>query len=378
MTDDEAFAAGIAAHALLPVADQTLIEYQVRVARACGAGHIVVLVDRIPAPLVAAFDRLRAEGINVDIARSASEAADRIHPDEQLLVMAAGVVASRNIVASLSQQTPPTLLTIRDGDGTRHFERIDGLDRWAGLALLNGKLLRETAAMLGDWTLGPTLLRTALQAGAERMAFEGSGLALVRNAQDAQNIANALARGNGSGGVGFWQSHIVDPVVRWLLPNLVHPRVSLNLVSVLPLALMGAALVAGVLGWIPASFGLFLLSGFPLAAARIMADIAARPDRVLRWTSEAKSPMLLALLAFAGWTVGPLDLGWGPLVLALWAGIALMLQPRSGEREAWIADADLVALELLMTSLIGQPVLGLMIAVAHAVISQFWLVRRLG
>lgn len=378
MTDDEALFGGMAPNALLPVADQTLIEYQVRVARACGAGHIVVLVDRIPAPLVAAFDRLRAEGINIDIARTAREAADRIHPDEQLLVMAAGIVASRNIVATLSQRAMPTLLAIRDGEGARHFERIDGIDRWAGLALLSGKLLRDTAAMLGDWTLGPTLLRTALQVGVERMAFEGQGLALVRNAQDAQNIANTLARGNDSGGVGFWQSQIVDPVVRWLLPNLVRPKVSLNLVSVLPLALMGAAMVAGALGWIPASFGLFLLCGFPLAAARIMADIAARPDRVLRWTAEAKSPMLLALLAFAGWTAGIPGLGWGPLVLALWAGVALILQPRSGKREAWLADADLIALELLMTSLAGQPVLGLMIAVAHAVISQFWLVRRLG
>lgn len=378
LTDDDAFAAGVTARSLMPVAGQALIEYQVRVARACGAAHIVVLVDRIPAPLVAAFDRLRAEGIDIEIARTASEAADRIHPEEQLLVMGAGVVASREIVAGLSQRTVPTLLTIRDRDGMGHYERIDGLDRWAGLALLSGKLLRDTAAMLGDWTLGPTLLRTALQAGVERMSWDGDGLSLVRNEQDAQDFARALARGNGMGGGGFWQSQIVDPVVRRLLPWLLGPKVSLDLVSALPPCLMAVAMLAGALGWISASFGLLLLSGFPLAAARVMADIAARPDRVLRWTADAKLPILLALLGFAGWALNVPGLGWGPLVLALWAGIALMLQPRSSAREAWIADADLIALELLMSSLIGQPVLGLMIAVAHAVISQFWLVRHPG
>lgn len=376
LTDEDAFAAGGMARALLPLAGQTLIEYQVRVARACGAAHIVVLVERIPAPLVAAFDRLRAEGIDIEIARTASEAADRIHPEEQLLVMGGGVVAGREIVAGLSQRTVPTLLTLRDRDGTGHYERIDGLDRWAGLALLSGKLLRDTAAMLGDWTLGPTLLRTALQAGVERMPADGGVLSLVANEQDAHDFAQALARGNGTHGAGFWQSQIVGPIVQRLLPRLLGPGVSLELVSALPSAMMAAAMLAGVLGWIPASFGLFLLSGFPLAAARVMADIAARPDRVLRWTSEARSPMLLALLGFAGWTLNLPRLGWGPLVLALWAGIALMLQPRSSAREAWIADADLIALELLMCSLIGQPVLGLMIAVAHAVISQFWLVRH--
>lgn len=378
MTDDDAFAAGVPSRALLPVAGQTLVEYQVRVARACGAGHIVVLVDRIPAPLVAAFDRLRADGIAIEIARNASEAADRIHPEEQLLVMGGGIVARRDIVATLSQQTRPTLLTLRDGVGMDHYERIDAEDRWGGLALLSGKLLRDTAAMLGDWTLGPTLLRTALQAGVERLPADGAGLALVRNEQDAQQIAQVLARGNGTTGSGFWQSQIVDPVVRRLLPTLVGPKVSLDLVTLLPLGLMAAAMLAGTLGWIAPSFGLFLLSGFPLAAARTMTDIAARPDRVLRWTADAKLPALLALLGFAGWTLNVPGLGWGPLVLALWAGIALMLQPRSAAREDWIADADLIALELLMSSLIGQPVLGLMIAVAHAVISQFWLVRHPG
>lgn len=376
LTDDDTLAPEAEARTLMPVAGQALIEYQVRIARACGAAHIVVLVDRIPAPLEDAFERLRAEGIDFEIVRNASQAADCIHPDEQLLVIGAGVVAARGIVEALSLRTVPTLLTLHDGDGMSHYERIDANDRWAGLAVLNGKMLRDTAAMLGDWTLGPTLLRMALQAGVERMPSDGIGLALVRNEQEAKSVAHEIVEARGSGAIGFWQSQIVDPVVRRCLPQLLNPKVSLDIVAAVPATLMAAAMLAGALGWIAGSFALFLLAGFPQAAARVLADMAARPDRVLRWTAEARLPLLLALLAFAGWALNVPGLGWGPLVLALWAGIALMLQPRLPAREAWIADADLIAVEVLMCSLIGQPVLGLMIAVGHAVLSQFWLVRQ--
>lgn len=376
LTDDDVLGGGASARTLLPVAGQTLIEYQVRIAHACGAAHIVVLVDRIPGALVSAFDRLRADGMDVDVARDAREAADRIHPDERLLVMAGGVVAGRAIVETLARRSEPTLLTLDDAPETGHFERIDGQDRWGGLALLNGQLLRATAAILGDWTLGPTLLRAALQEGVSRSRHEGGGLALIQNERDAQAIAHVLASGSGSGGMGFWQAQVIDPVVRRILPLLIGRNVRLAPMIALPIVLLGIALLAGGTGWIATSFGLFLVSGYPAAAAKIMADIAARPDRILRAAAEARTPVLLSLLAFAGWSLDLSGLGWGPLALGLWAGVALLLQPKTGTREFWHADADLIALELLVASLIGQPVFGLMVAVGHAVVTQFWLVRR--
>lgn len=378
LVDDDGLIADSPSPGLVPVAGQTLIEYQVRVARACGAGHIVVLVDRIPALLVSAFDRLRADGIDIDIARNANEVADRIHPEEQLIVFASGVVASRLLVMALVQKGVPTLLTLRDTPQTSHFERIDALDRWGGLALLNGKLLRETAAILGDWTLGPTLLRVALQAGAGRLPYEGSGLALVRDEQDAHIVANALANGNGQRVGGFWHSQVVGPVVRLILSRLIGRNVSPDILALLPLGLMGISMLAAATGWLATAFGLFLLAGFPEMAAQIMADIGAQPDKVLRWIAEAQLPILVALLGFAGWSLNVSGLSWGPLVLALWAGVALFLQPRFNEGELWYADADLIAFEMLLASLIGQPVLGLMVAVAHSVLTQFWLVRRSG
>lgn len=378
LTDDDALALEAGARTLLPVAGQSLIEYQVRIARAAGAGHIAILVDRIPAGLVAAFDRLRDDGIDIDIARDAREAADRIHPDERLLVVAGGLVAARGVVDRMAEAPVSTLLTLPDSPESVHFERIDANDRWAGLALLNGQLLRDTAAMLGDWTLGPTLLRAALQAGAARTRHEGGGVALVRNEQDATSIAHFLASGGVEGAEAFWPSQVVEPIVRRLLPKLIGVSVPLQAVLALPLALLGAALVFGALGWEAAGFAAFLVAGFPAAIGKALADIAARPDRPLYWANEAKRPVLLALMMFAGWAVGRSSGGeWGPIALGLWAGVALMLQPSSVQRDWWHADADILAIEMLMCLLIGQPVVGLMIAVGHAVMTQFALVRTL-
>ena len=64
--------------AALPLAGATLLEHQVRRAVRAGAHHIVVLVERLPAPLIAAIDRLRRDGNRVDIARSVADAADQI------------------------------------------------------------------------------------------------------------------------------------------------------------------------------------------------------------------------------------------------------------------------------------------------------------
>ena len=51
--------------ALVPLAGRTLVEYQARCASAIGAAPIVVMVERIPAALNEAFERLRGEGIIV-------------------------------------------------------------------------------------------------------------------------------------------------------------------------------------------------------------------------------------------------------------------------------------------------------------------------
>ena len=64
------------------VAGQPLVEYQLRLAHAAGATHILLYTDRLTADVQTVLTRLERGGIRVDIVQNAADAGDRIHPDE--------------------------------------------------------------------------------------------------------------------------------------------------------------------------------------------------------------------------------------------------------------------------------------------------------
>ena len=156
-----------------------MVERQARRGAAAGADPIVIAVERVPAELLAAVDRLRSQGIDMIVARTAADAADAVDSADRLLLVADGLVASTAHVERLLALDGNTLLTVPDVRVDDRFERIDGHSRWAGLALLDGRLLHETAERLGDWDLQSTLLRRAVQTGARQVAVREIGRAHV-------------------------------------------------------------------------------------------------------------------------------------------------------------------------------------------------------
>ena len=72
--------------ATLPLAGRTVIERQARLAAAAGCNPVIVLVERLPAALSAALQRLRRERVPIEIARSAEEPPSWSIPDRILLV----------------------------------------------------------------------------------------------------------------------------------------------------------------------------------------------------------------------------------------------------------------------------------------------------
>ena len=353
---------------MLPIAGHSLVEYQVRTARAAGAGHIVVLVDQIPAVLVAAFDRLRGDGIDIEIARDTRDAADRIHPEEQLLVFAEGIVADGAMLAALIAAGKRVLVTVPDSEATASYERIDASDRWAGLALLDGQLLRETVAMLGDWTLGPTLLRAALQGGAARMPVP-DGLVLGK-AVDAPS-AGALSRklvavGQASSG-GMISRKLVQPLATRAVPFLFQHALPLDLVAVLPIVMLGASLLLAATGWHGAALAVQFMACFPAAAGSIMAAIGASTSRPLTWYGQGRLAVFCVTILLLGKDQMASGLGWGAIIIALWAMTSLILARRPRDD---LGELELALLLVLIATIAGYPLVGLGLTIAGSIVGE--------
>jgi hypothetical protein len=365
-------AAGAVPAAMLPVAGQTVLEYQIRRARACGGGHIVVLIDQLPAAMVAELDRLRADGIDVDIAREPRDAADRIHPEEQVLLFAPGFVGTQALVETLVARTKPTLVTLPDIPAYSAFERIDGADRWSGVALLNGQLIRQTAAMLGDWSISSTLMRSALQSGAERWRFEQpDDLAIITNAAQAEAVSARLARDCGQKDQSFFADMVTQPLARLVVPQMFKWAVPFDLVAVMPMILSGSALLLALLGWFATAFALFSGAAVAYGIARMLFDVAVRRSKSLTIFERIKPFVFYALLLLLGWAVSRASGDWTSLLLAGWAAsIFLLHPPAAGTASKWHHTPESSAFIMVLALLFAAPVAGLFVILCHGLAGQ--------
>ena len=101
--------------ATLPLAGRTVIERQARLAAAAGAAPVIVVVERMPAALSAAIERLRRDHIPVQIVRSAEEAAEAVDAYDHILLIGDGAIAGRSQLARLAEVEGAAVLTVPDG-----------------------------------------------------------------------------------------------------------------------------------------------------------------------------------------------------------------------------------------------------------------------
>lgn len=353
--------------AVLPVAGRTLIEHQAGLLRGAGADHLVLLVERVPASLAQAVDRMRRDGARIEVARTIADAIDRIHPDERILLVADGAVAAQAAVDALADAHAPAVLALPDTQDHEDFERIDAGERWAGFALLDRATLEATANMLGDWDLSSTLLRRLIQNDAGRIAaLDPTGTGAVAPPVIATGPASVLAIEAGllrraDSDAGNWtERHLHRLIARPLLPQLVSRRIDEGHVA------WGAAAVA----WLAAlagAFDFFWVAAILLPLAAGIASTALRITRI--WGGEAghRLPLLarhiaglLLLLLLAKHLVAETGWGWwtvAALIPASLVGIAALesvaLALRQGPQPRWLASADALAWLAPLFALVG-------------------------
>ena len=368
--------------ALLPLAGRTLVEYQVRCASASGAGPIVVVVERVPQALQDAFERLRLDGIGVIPVSDVSDAVSRFEAGSLILLIGDGVAPPIALVDELAREPESAVATVPDDTEHESFERIDGETRWAGVALVDARLLGSTAAMLGDWDLQSTLLRRAIQEGARRVtALEAGGEPLlVNNPDELRDFQQHLVRAS-RGPRHDWVSRYLLPPVEDLATE------QLMETPVRPSWLMWAAAgltVAGAIcfsrGWLGAGLVLLLLST-PLDLISVrLATLRLRPLPQKMWSRLALWPAGgLALIGIGLWETRH-GAGWGALVTSAAAcafGEAMRLEkaamPAGGD--LWLLSRRNTIVLAVPFALAGKWTAFLVVVLLYAAVS-FFIVQR--
>lgn len=370
--------------ATLPLAGRTLVERQARLATSAGANPIIVLVERLPADLLAALDRVRREGITLVVARSAAEAADSIHPDDDILLMADGLVATEAHLQRLLSIGGSALLTVPDMRVDDRFERIDAHSRWAGLALIDGDLLKKTASVLNDWDLQSTLLRRAVQIGARQIALRGEPaddqLTVAEQRSDLAEMQARIVAGANSRRDDWVSRYLLGPFEQGATHLLMPGAATPGWVSVAAGLLLALAVGAFATGWLWLGM-LLLLLATPLdgVADRLAALRMQMTEDPSWWSYVAPILASAAFLALA-WTLSKTN-GWGCLALAgtiltILLALRLEMEGREVKPRLWLAEPKGMIWMLLPFAATNSWVVGLTTLAGYAAASFFWVQHR--
>lgn len=366
--------------ALLPLAGRTLVEYQARCAAAAGASPIVLLVERMPAALNEALERLRSEGLGLLAVSDGSEAASRFEPGERILLIGDGIAPPIELLTRLAEEPEPAVVTVPDDEQHQHFERIDAASRWAGIALVEGRTLGSTAAMLGDWDLQSTLLRRSLQAGALQMPVppESPEPLLAERVEQLAGFERQLVTGSKTARTDF-ASRFVLPIFEDLATErLMETRVRPTWLVSLALLLAFAAAVAFTRGWLWPALGMLLVSTPLDLVARRLATLRLKPLAPRMMARRLLWPAAGVALVALGWWEARHGGGWGALLAAAAAAaFAEAARVERGQTEVpgriWLFSRRNAILAALPFAIGGAWTALLVFLLAYAAASFFYL-----
>ena len=367
-----------ALRATLPLAGRSVVERQARLAAAAGAAPIIVVVERMPPALGAALDRLRRDGVPVQVARGAAEAAAAVDPGDRLLVIADGAVADPDQLARIARSEDDAVLTVPDNAFGEQYERIDASSRWGGVAAVGGALLRETAAMLRDWDLQSTLLRRALQAGARHVAADGP-IAILDGPDDLAGLERQILASAGETR-GGWASRLLAPVEgaasHLLMAGLIGPDAVGGAAAVL--TALGALMLG--YGWLWTGLALMLLATPLDGIADRLARLRLLDDVRRSWWCHLLPILGGAGIAGLGYALAP-AFGWGTVLLAFTTlafllALGIETEGRTVRSSLFLAERKGMTWLMLPFAVFGAWNVGLAVLFAYAAGSFFWAQRE--
>lgn len=364
--------------ALLPLAGRTLLDRQVRQAAAAGASLLIVLVERVPPELLAVIDQLRRQRLNLIVARTPEEAAAAVDPFDRLLLIGDGFLAGQDTFTHAAGTGGNLLLTVPDKGFDERYERIDAETRWAGLAVMSGAALRETAAMLRDWDLQSTMLRRAVQNNAAREPAP-PGAAIVAAADELSGAESRLLADAEQQASGWAERFVFGPLEARATPRLAASGLSGGRLGAVA---AGIASLAAVLAFADLRWGALLLLLLAVPLRRLGRRLGRlRLDVVESWGWAEHILPLAAGAALIGLGLGlGREAGWGAslmavMVLAFVFAQRVELSDSRPPAAFWMAEPGGMALLMLPFAALGQWLVGLCLLFVYAAGSFFWAQR---
>jgi hypothetical protein len=212
------------------------------------------------------------------------------------------------------------ILTVPDDEAHSNFERIDGANRWAGLARVDSNMVGATAAMLGDWDLQSTLLRRAIQAGSRLLKSsdsEGRGPFLATSEEAMTDYERRLLVASRTVREDWVSRYLLPLVEEFATERLMETGVRPGWLVQAGVVMTLAAAFCFSRGWHWGALALLLLSTPLDLVAQRLATLRLQPlsptmlSRQLLWPAAG-----LALVAL-GWFEMNHGSGWGALMAAL-------------------------------------------------------------
>lgn len=363
--------------ALSVLAGAPLAEHQALRAVAAGCTTVLLLADGGSGGLQALASRLRQDGVICRVVETIADAADALHPDERVLLIADGCLPQRALLEAAAAGAVPTLCVVPDTPEHAGRERIDAGDRWAGVALIDRRRIAETAAMVGNWDPVSTLLRRAVQEGAQRVAALPAPLLLAEPATLAAAEETILTEARRPA------DDLADRLIFKPGERLAVPLLLARGIEATALGAGGAALaiVAGLLsiaGWRWPALLALLLASLGRAASKRLARVRQRPDR---WRGLMRDLWLtgaaLAALGLArGLAAETRQWGWwltGLLLIASTVAVRLEQRRTGASPPLWIASVDTLAWALVPLACLGRWGGGMAALTAYSAGSFLWL-----
>lgn len=355
--------------ATLPFGGLTLVEFQARLLAAAGASQLVLVVGRMTPELLGATNRIGRRGTAVDMARTAREALEKLHPLARVLVVADGVVTSGETLRAVLAEPGEALLVTDDaGVGS---ERIGAFAVWAGVALVDRARLEEVAAMPADYDLRSSLLRAAAQSGAAQLRLSEEGAAghrVERNPVALATMGDALVAASIPAPVRWADRVILRQATRLVLPMLIQRETPTPLIATVAGLLCVMALVLAAIGWSFTAMLVLLPGTMALAIGHALGWLRDDVTVASGCRAAIALVMALAVLLVARSTSDAAGSGTA-LVVALGGIAAAALVERIARptlnRWWWGSPVSYVLL-LLPFLLIGQPLLGLVAGALYA------------